>query len=85
MVFSGTGLGLVNRRLIGKYDNYEIPKEGRDASSNIDARPRGQLSDNICDVTAGNKIDYLNITIQLTGEVEDLGRYRQYERASTTI
>ena len=88
LVFCRMGLGLVSIRFSGKEDIYEIPKEGRDALSNVDSWPRGQLSDNICEATVGNKLDYLNITIQLKGEVEaikKLGIYRQYKRASTNI
>ena len=52
-------------------EKYDISKGVRYALLYAYACLRSQLSDHMCATIAGNNIDYLNITIQLPGGLEE--------------
>ena len=62
---------MVNIRLVDEDEKYDITKGERYAFFYAYAYLQGQLTDNICDTNAGNNTDYLKLTIQLPGGLEE--------------
>ena len=70
MVFSRTGLGLVNIILGDEEEKYAIPKGGSDAFFGVYAYLWGQFLNKNNSATVGNKLDFLKPIIQLPEGVE---------------
>ena len=67
LVFSNPYLGLVNRSLSDETEKKNITKDRRGDFINVDAYQHGQFSEKICDPTAGNNINSLNLTTRVPG------------------